>query len=118
MNHSQQNKEVRMIRKRLLLAFLFFAYAKFSYAEITETELSDGTIVRSTTTRIINTDKPVHSNDENLHNEAGNYLFRNRIEPVIIVNPSAAAPRQKSRLAPNSGYGSYNGYAPGISSDR
>jgi hypothetical protein len=106
-----------MIRKTLVLVFLSFAYAKFSYAEITETELSDGTIVRRTTTRITNADKPVNSNGGNMQDEFGNYPFRNRIEPIIIVNPSAGH-RQKSGLAPNSGYVPYNGYVPDIGSGR
>jgi hypothetical protein len=73
-----------MIRKTIVLVFLSFASANFSYAEITETELSDETIVRSTTTRITNADKPVNSNGGYRQDEFGNYSFYNRIEPVII----------------------------------
>jgi hypothetical protein len=106
-----------MIRKTLVLVFLSFAYANFSHAEITETELSDGTIVRSTTTRITNADKAVNSNGGYRQDELGNYPFRNRIEPIIIVNPSVGH-RQKSGLAPNSGHAPYNGYVPDIGLDR
>ncbi|MGJ0515894.1 MAG: hypothetical protein ACR65O_09115 [Methylomicrobium sp.] len=106
-----------MIRKTLVLVFLSFAYAKFCYAEITETELSDGTIVRSTTTRITNADKPVNTNGGNMQDGTGNYSFRNRLEPIIIVNPPAG-PKQKSRLAPDSGYAPHNGYVPDFGSDR
>lgn len=124
-----------MIRKTMVLVFLSFTYAKFSYAEITETELSDGTIVRSTTTRITNADKPVNSNGGNMQDEFGNYSFRNRIEPIIIVDPPAGH-RPKPGLAPNPDYPSHNGYiyspnetpytdhlpangyVPGIDSDR
>lgn len=123
-----------MIRKTIVLVFLSFAYANFSYAEITETELSDGTIVRSTTTRITNADKPVNTNGGNMQDGRGNYSFRNRIEPIIIVNPPAG-PRQKPGLAPDPGHAPFNGYThrpdhvpytghlpngyvPGIGSDR
>jgi hypothetical protein len=124
-----------MIKKTMVLAFLSFAYAKFGYAEITETELSDGTIVRSTTTRITDADKPVNSNGENRQDEFGNYSFRNRIEPIIIVNPPAGH-RPKPGPGPRPGYPFHNGsahspnetpysdllpddgYVPGIDSDR
>ncbi|WP_213069453.1 hypothetical protein [Methylomicrobium album] len=98
-----------MIGKTMVLVFFSFACAKFSYAEITETELGDGTIVRRTTTRITAAGKPVDSNGGNMQDESGNYSFRDRIEPIIIVNPSAG-PMPKPGLTPHPGYPSHNGH--------
>lgn len=98
-----------MIRKTMVLAVLSFSYAVSSYAEITETELRDGTIIRSTTTRITNADRRVDSNAGNWQGGAGNDPYRNGNGPVIYLNPSAGY-SPYTGPAPNSGYPPVNGY--------
>jgi hypothetical protein len=122
-----------MIRKTVTILFLSFAYAGFGYAEITETELSDGTIVRSTTTRITNAGTPVDSNSGYRQDEAGNRSYRNGNWPIIYLNPYPGhGPKTGSTPKPGHGQGYTQnpdhvpytgglpdkGHFPGFDSDR
>jgi hypothetical protein len=98
----------RMIRRTIVLGLLSFAFSKFSYAEITEVELSDGTIVKRTTTQISNAGHPNGSKDENRQEDSDNYSLRNRIEPIIFINPRPPKPGSPPRSGDASHDGKYN----------